>query len=295
VSPEEQSDESFDWDASLEAALSAFTHRDGAAAHLLGKALDDSARMANLCQHELLRLSPGKMPDETLEDWYEFLTKLNDYMSDVFRVSADFVDSGNSGGLQRAFQDIGAAALTALMAVKYMDMEGPPREGRQRAVEELRKLRYELLTGKTALERRSGVNEAARTSKTIDSPEVVPVRILGRIAAGQPITAVESPEEELFSLPRQLVVAGELFMVEVDGDSMMNVGILNGDLVVVRKQPDAENGEVVAARLDEEVTVKTLKRSGGHVWLVPENPAYEKILGDNAVILGKVVTVIRKV
>lgn len=121
----------------------------------------------------------------------------------------------------------------------------------------------------------------------------VDVPVLGRIAAGGPILA-EQAVEDVMPLPRDLVGEGELFLLRVVGDSMVDAAICDGDWVVVRRQPNAENGEIVAALLDDEATVKTLKRRDGHVWLMPHNPAYAPILGDEAVIMGKVVTVLRR-
>ena len=88
---------------------------------------------------------------------------------------------------------------------------------------------------------------------------------------------------------------GELFLLKVIGDSMVEAAICDGDWVVVRRQPDASNGEIVAALLDDEATVKTFKRSDGHVWLLPHNPAFEPISGDDCQILGLVVAVLRKI
>jgi repressor LexA len=121
-------------------------------------------------------------------------------------------------------------------------------------------------------------------------PSYVPV--VGRIAAGGPILA-EQVVEDVFPLPRQLVGDGELFLLRVSGDSMIEAAICDGDWVVVRRQPVAENGEVVAAMIDGEATVKTFKRADGHVWLLPQNAAYSPIPGDEAVVLGRVVSVIR--
>ncbi len=120
------------------------------------------------------------------------------------------------------------------------------------------------------------------------------VPLVGRIAAGGPILA-EQAVEAVFPLPRDLVGEGELFMLKVVGDSMIDAAICDGDWVVVRQQPDADNGDIVAALLDDEATVKTLKRRDGHVWLMPHNPAYAPILGDHARIMGKVVSVLRRV
>ena len=124
------------------------------------------------------------------------------------------------------------------------------------------------------------------------SPAYVPV--LGRIAAGGPILA-EQAVEDVFPLPRELVGTGTLFLLRVVGDSMIDAAIADGDWVVVRQQPSAENGDIVAAMIDGEATVKTYKRRDGHVWLLPHNEAYAPIPGDDAVVLGRVVTVLRKV
>lgn len=124
--------------------------------------------------------------------------------------------------------------------------------------------------------------------------EATRVPMVGRIAAGSPLPADESPDEA-FPLPLELVGEGDLFMLKVSGDSMIGAAIADGDWVVIRQQSDAESGEIVAAMIDGEATVKTLKRSGGHVWLMPHNSAYTPILGDTATILGRVVTVLRRV
>ncbi len=128
----------------------------------------------------------------------------------------------------------------------------------------------------------------------IASQEAAYVPLVGRIAAGGPILA-EQHVEDIFPLPRQLVGEGTLFLLKVAGDSMINAAIADGDWVVVRQQEDAENGEIVAAMLDGEATVKTFKRSDGHAWLIPHNPAYTPILGDEATILGRVVAVLRRI
>jgi repressor LexA len=120
------------------------------------------------------------------------------------------------------------------------------------------------------------------------------VPVLGEIAAGTPIPAQESAEEVL-SLPRDLVGRGTLFALRVRGDSMIDAAICDGDLVVVKQQPEAYNGDIVAAMIDDEATVKVFRRRGGHVILEPRNPAYADIDGDHAVILGKVVSVLRSV
>ena len=125
-------------------------------------------------------------------------------------------------------------------------------------------------------------------------PQPAYVPVLGRIAAGGPILA-EQAVEDVFPLPRELVGEGTLFLLKVVGDSMIDAAIADGDWVVVRQQPNAENGDIVAAMIDGEATVKTFKRRDGHVWLMPHNPAYAPIPGDDATVLGRVVTVLRKV
>lgn len=105
----------------------------------------------------------------------------------------------------------------------------------------------------------------------------------------------EQQVEAVFPLPLELVGDGELFLLRVKGDSMIEAAICDGDFVVVRSCVDAPNGAIVAARIEEEATVKTLRRAEGRVWLLPANPAYDAICGDNAVIMGKVVAVLRKV
>ncbi|MDQ4138263.1 MAG: transcriptional repressor LexA [Actinomycetota bacterium] len=134
--------------------------------------------------------------------------------------------------------------------------------------------------------------DAAEGAAPVDDAAMVP--LVGRIAAGIPITA-EQQVDEVFPLPRQLVGKGELFMLKVVGDSMIDAAICDGDWVVVRQQKTAENGEIVAAMLDEEATVKVFRQRDGHTWLLPRNSAFEPILGDYAEILGKVVAVLRAV
>jgi repressor LexA len=127
-----------------------------------------------------------------------------------------------------------------------------------------------------------------------DMPTPTYVPVVGRIAAGGPILAEEAIED-VFPLPRALVGQGTLFLLQVVGDSMVEAAITDGDWVVVRQQPVADNGEIVAAMIEGEATVKTFRRRDGHVWLVPHNSAYAPIPGDDATILGRVVAVLRKV
>ena len=138
--------------------------------------------------------------------------------------------------------------------------------------------------------------EIARRGRTADARALPPsyVPLVGRIAAGGPILA-EQAVEDVFPLPRQLVGDGALFLLEVRGDSMIDAAICDGDWVVVRQQPVADNGDIVAAMIDGEATVKTYRRTRRHVWLIPHNAAYEPIPGDDATVLGRVTAVLRRV
>lgn len=118
------------------------------------------------------------------------------------------------------------------------------------------------------------------------------VPLVGRIAAGGPILAEQSVEE-LVPLPASLVGEGELFMLQVVGDSMVDAAICDGDYVVIRAQKDCHKGEIVAAMIDGEATVKTFTKKDGHIWLMPANKDFEPINGDNCEILGKVTAVLR--
>ena len=118
------------------------------------------------------------------------------------------------------------------------------------------------------------------------------VPLVGRIAAGGPILA-EQNVEELFPLPASLVGEGDLFMLKVVGDSMIDAAICDGDYVVIRSQKDCNKGEIVAAMIDGEATVKTFTKKDGHIWLMPANDDYKPINGDNAEIIGIVTAVLR--
>ncbi|ROR66557.1 transcriptional repressor LexA [Agrococcus jenensis] len=135
-------------------------------------------------------------------------------------------------------------------------------------------------------------DEVDETAGSVDQATFVP--LVGRIAAGIPITA-EQQVEDVFPLPKQLVGTGDLFMLKVVGDSMIDAAICDGDWVVVRQQQTADNGDIVAAMLDGEATVKVFKQRDGHTWLLPRNSAFEPILGDESDVLGRVVAVLRAV
>jgi repressor LexA len=142
--------------------------------------------------------------------------------------------------------------------------------------------------------------EPGSSYRDLAAHKITPVPLVGRIAAGPQILA-DQIIEDVFPLPQRLVGDGDLIMLNVVGDSMINAAIADGDWVVVRRESDVENGDIVAAMIesdtsaDGEATVKTFKRSDGHVWLIPHNPLYTPILGDTATIIGKVVAVLRRV
>jgi repressor LexA len=194
----------------------------------------------------------------------------------------DFIKtSTESQGYAPSMREIGdAAGLASPASVKYqldiLTEKGFIRrdENRGRAMEVVLP---ESMMGATA-----------PTDKTRFIP------LVGRIAAGGPITA-EQDVEEIVPLPESLVGSGDLFMLKVVGDSMVNAAICDGDFVVIRSQKDCNKGEIVAAMIDGEATVKTFSRKDGHIWLLPANDDFEPINGDNCEILGKVTAVLRSV
>jgi repressor LexA len=194
-------------------------------------------------------------------------------------------------GYPPSMREIGeAVGLTSTSSVSYqlstLQSKGYLRRdaGRPRTVEV-------RLPGHPAVRPEPGMDYD--TPMNITSQEAAYVPVVGRIAAGGPILAEQSIED-IFPLPRQIVGEGNLFLLKVVGDSMINAAISDGDWVVIRQQPVAENSDIVAAMIDGEATVKTFKRSNGHVWLMPHNPAYAPIPGDEAEILGRVVAVLRR-
>jgi repressor LexA len=140
------------------------------------------------------------------------------------------------------------------------------------------------------------VVDAGRRETDLRRARVRDVPLVGRIAAGSPILA-EEDIEEIFPLPVDFVGNDPVFMLRVRGDSMVEAGIHDRDLVVVRRQPSAENGDIVAALIDgEEATVKRFRRADDRIQLIAENPAYDPIeLRDGIDILGRVVAVLRRV
>jgi repressor LexA len=201
-------------------------------------------------------------------------------------------DSVQRRGYPPSMREIGeAVGLTSTSSVSYqlstLQSKGYLRRdaGRPRTVEV-------RLPGQPAV--RPDAEDAEEMVFDIPSQDAAYVPVIGRIAAGGPILAEEAIEE-VFPLPKQLVGNGTLFLLKVVGDSMINAAITDGDWVVVRQQPVAENGDIVAAMIEGEATVKTYKLASEHIWLMPHNPAYAPIPGDDATILGRVVAVLRRV
>jgi repressor LexA len=200
-------------------------------------------------------------------------------------------------GYPPSMREIGeAVGLTSSSSVSHqlaaLERKGFLRRdpNRPRAIE----VRYPDPTGSTSPAPSYDDDGIDETGSGDARPAAAYVPVVGRIAAGGPILA-EQVVEDVFPLPRQVVGEGTLFLLQVRGDSMIDAAICDGDWVVVRQQQVAEPGEIVAAMIDGEATVKTFKRRDGHAWLMPHNPAYEPIPGDDATILGRVTAVLRRV
>jgi repressor LexA len=146
----------------------------------------------------------------------------------------------------------------------------------------------------TAVSRPIDVRAFLQEPQVRDGGGSVPVPVVGDIAAGTPILA-DQHVDDVLNLPRELAGRGTVFALRVRGDSMIDAAICDGDTVVVRQQSEAYSGQIVAAMIDGEATVKVYRRRGGHVFLEPRNPAYDVIDGDDAVVLGIIVSVLRSV
>ena len=213
------------------------------------------------------------------------------------RVLAHIKDSIEKRGYPPSMREIGeAVGLTSSSSVahqlKVLEEKGFLKRdpNRPRALEvflpEVMAARRSMSSAEETSYDETGVGDA------VPAAQYVP--LLGRIAAGGPILA-EQRYEDVFPLPKQLVGDGELFLLEVSGDSMIEAAICDGDYVVVRREQTASNGDIVAALIGDEATVKTFQRKDGNVWLLPHNPSYDPIDGTHATILGKVTAVLRRV
>jgi repressor LexA len=213
------------------------------------------------------------------------------------KVLAHIKDSIEQRGYPPSMREIGAAVgLTSSSSVahqlKTLEEKGFLRRdpNRPRALEvflpEVLAARRSISSGEETSYDETDMGDALPTASYVP--------MVGRIAAGGPILA-EERIEDIFPLPRQLVGEGTLFMLEVSGDSMVDAAICHGDYVVIKQQQEAANGDIVAALIDGEATVKTFQRKDGQVWLLPHNDAYQPIDGTHATILGKVTAVLRRV
>ena len=212
------------------------------------------------------------------------------------RVLATIKDAIETRGYPPSMREIGAAVgLTSSSSVahqlKVLEEKGFLKRdpNRPRAIEVFLP---ELMAARRSI---SSADESSIDETDIGNtaPPATYVPMVGRIAAGGPILA-EEQIQEVFPLPKSLVGEGTLFLLEVSGDSMIDAAICSGDYVVIRQEQTASNGDIVAAMIDGEATVKTFQRKDGHVWLLPHNDAYDPIDGTHATILGKVTAVLRR-
>jgi SOS regulatory protein LexA len=284
-----------DWETSLSRARDAFNGGSPkAAAFALFQVLADSLRMAERCHDELALRGPEQLPQPKFEDWQKFLFTLYSDAWKVYSKKSYLVRSVMTEP-QTTFKDLSNTAKTAMLALQDMKRGNPSKRTRDAVITSLSELVMRLDAAKDALGQLPEAQEDNELPTGAAAQEAANVPLVGQIAAGVPILAEEFIED-IFPLPTQLVGQGTLFMLKVVGDSMINAAITDGDWVVVRQQPGAENAEIVAALIDGEVTVKTLKLSDdGHRWLIPHNPSYKPILGDDATILGKVVAILRRI
>jgi repressor LexA len=204
-------------------------------------------------------------------------------------------DNGYPPSMREIGDTVGLASLSSVThQLSQLEKLGYLRRDpkRPRAMEVLMPLTLDGGSSKQAAEPAPSLQGAGTVTVLPTAMDTAMVPLVGRIAAGGPILA-DQQVEDVLPLPRQLVGQGELFMLKVAGDSMVDAAICDGDWVVVRRQADAANGDIVAALLDDEATVKTFRQRDGHTWLLPQNTQYEPILGDHATIMGKVVSVLR--
>lgn len=209
-------------------------------------------------------------------------------------------DQIETRGFPPSMREIGAAVgLTSTSSVSHQlraleDLGYLRRDSNRPRALEICLPGMRRVSGDQTIEPGPGDDSGDSAGPSDSRPAASYVPVVGRIAAGGPILA-EEQVEDVFPLPKSLVGDGTLFLLEVRGDSMVDAAICDGDYVVVRQQNVAENGEIVAAMIDGEATVKTFQRRDGMVWLLPHNSSYPPIDGTHATILGKVTAVLRRV
>jgi SOS regulatory protein LexA len=321
VSPEEQVSPDFDWNKDLNHARREIEDASREAPSALAQALNSAYRMADLCQRAIPKSQPWQADSAVPPDWQDFLERISNDADSFYPAHLSLLVKGDGVALQNLFEEIAEAALDAQIQINAVSRLSP--SGQKKAVMHLRKLMKNLRAAKAMLDPPpEGEVTGLRTAGNIqeegggeeeeeeeeeeegeegkrDGPPLaksVLVPMVGRIAAGDPDLAEEAAEE-IFTLPRQLVGGGDLFLLRVHGQSMTGAGIVEGDWIAIRRQPVAENGEIVVAMIDGDATVKKYTKSNGKIWLLPQNPddGYEAIPGERAIIKGKVVAVFRKV
>jgi SOS regulatory protein LexA len=280
------------WQSTFRLVRSALEQRGVSGAWALFNTVTAAYQTTKAYQKHLSFLGPNRLEESTFDDWREFLYQLYEETSNLYIRRASLIPEEN---FQAKFEEIKNATRGSLLQLQDMHSKNPPtREDREDLLRDFEKLINILEATRNGLGSLPTVQEANEVPVNVIWQEPAYVPLVGRIAAGDPILAVESVED-IFPLPRRIVGEGTLFVLEVAGDSMIDAAIANGDWVVVRQQKVAENGEIVAASLNDEVTIKTLRRAAdGHVWLIPQNQNYDAIPGDHATILGKVVAVLRR-
>jgi repressor LexA len=234
--------------------------------------------LVNLCHPYLLAEKVGAMPkknDAVVTELPDSPEGPHGLTTRQLKILGAIKDALETNGYPPSMREIGVVAGSVKYQLEALEKKGfirrDPTRGR-------------------ALEVLMPDEKTAENSTPVDATRYIP--LVGRIAAGGPITAEQSIEET-FPLPESLVGSGDLFMLKVVGESMINAAICDGDYVVIRAQKDCNNGEIVAAMIDGEATVKTFSRKNGHIWLLPANDDFAPIDGDNCEILGKVTAVLR--
>lgn len=210
----------------------------------------------------------------------ESTTDASGLTSRQLKILAAIKDATRANGYAPSMREIGTiAGLSSSASVQYQ----------LKALEQKGFIRRDPTRGR-AMEVLMPSEKTVENSTPVDKTQYIP--LLGRIAAGGPITA-EQEIEDTFPLPESIVGSGELFMLKIVGDSMVDAAICDGDYVVIRSQKDCNKGEIVAAMIDGEATIKTFSKKDGHIWLLPANDSFAPIDGDNCEILGKVTAVLR--
>jgi repressor LexA len=208
------------------------------------------------------------------------------------KILACIRDSVQRRGYPPSMREIAAAAgLKSTSAVTYQ----------LKTLEQMGHLTRDAKMPRTAVEkpsrrraRRHRPGQAAQAPASMGAPDMVSVPVVEQLAAGAPVTAHPQPEASM-QLPAAMVGSGALFAVRVAGDSMAGAHIFDGDCVIVRQQDTARDGDIVAALIGDQATVKTFHRAGGHVWLMPHNPRDQPIPGDQCGLIGKVVATVHQI